>query len=219
MEPLKKIAESYAKAEPNVKLVFNFAASGTLQTQIEQGLDADVFFSASKKNMDALEAKGLLLENTKVNLLENKVVLIVPASSTKGISSFNDCMTPKVSLIAIGDPAITPLGQYAEEIFTYLNGWDSVRKKASLGYDIKQVISWVESGTADCGIVFSTEALLTKKVKIVAEAPSGSVSPVVFSVSAIKASRKKDAASAFIKFLQSEDASKIFTSYGFSLVK
>lgn len=215
-DAMNKIAESYKKTTPNVKLTFNFGASGTLQTQIEQGAAADLFVSAATKQMDALSAKGLIANETKVNLLVNKVVLIVPASSNKGITSFNDCLTSKVTLIALGDPASVPAGQYAKEIFTYLKGWDVVSKKANLGTDVKQVLSWVESGNADCGIVYATDAALSSKVKIAAEAPAGSATPVIYPAAVIKSSTKKDAAGAFLKYLQTEEAVKIFSGYGFT---
>jgi molybdate transport system substrate-binding protein len=218
-DAMNKIAQSYKKTAPNVKLTFNFGASGTLQTQIEQGAATDVFISAATKQMEALVTKGLVATETKMNLLVNKVVLIVPAASNKGISDFKDCLTSKVAVIAIGDPASVPVGQYAKEIFTHLNGWDAVSKKANLGTDVKQVLSWVESGNADCGVVYATDAALSSKVKTVAEAPSGSTTPVIYPAAVLKASTKKDTASAFLKYLQSEEAGKIFSSYGFSLSK
>lgn len=218
-DALNKIAESYKKTAQNTKLTFSFGASGTLQIQIEQGASADLFLSAAKKQMDALSAKGLIAEDTKVNLLVNKVVLIVPASSAKGISSFEDCISSKVSVIALGDPASVPVGQYAKEIFTNLKGWDAVSKKANLGTDVKQVLSWVESGNADCGVVYATDAALSNKVKIIAEAPSGSTTPVIYPAAVLKNSTKADAAKAFLKYLQTEEAGKIFSSYGFTLSK
>jgi len=218
-DAMNKIADSYKKASPNVKLIFNFGASGTLQTQIEQGANSDLFISAATKQMDALSTKGLIVPESKINLLVNKVVLIVPTNSAKGISDFKDCMTSKVSVIAIGDPASVPAGQYAKEIFTSLGGWDAVSKKANLGTDVKQVLSWVESGNADCGVVYATDAAISSKVKIVAEAPAGSTTPVIYPAAVLKSSTKKDAASAFLKYLQSDEAGKIFTSYGFSLSK
>ena len=218
-ESLTAIAEKYKQIAPNVKLTFNFAASGTLQTQIEQGATADLFISAAKKQMDTLESKSLIVSESKINLLVNKVVLIVPASSTKGIASFNDCLTDKVKMIAIGDPTSVPAGQYAKEVFTYLKGWDAISAKANLGTDVKQVLSWVASGDADCGIVYGTDAGTNNKVKVVAEAPAGSHSPIVYPAAILKSSAKTDAAKAFLKYLQSEDSGKIFTDFGFSISK
>lgn len=127
-----ELAEEYKNIAPNVTLTFTFDSSGTLQTQIEEGAPADVFVSAALKQMNALDEGGLVVSDTIKNLLENKVVLIVPEDSTADIKSFEDVATDKVSMVAIGEASV-PVGQYTEEIYTNMNLWDKVKAKPTLG--------------------------------------------------------------------------------------
>jgi molybdate transport system substrate-binding protein len=216
-EALTEIAELYKKTAPNVKIHFNFDSSGTLQTQIENGADADVFLSAGQRQMNALSGK-FINDETRRNLLVNKVVLIVPENSAKGISSFQDVMSAKVSLVALGNSSV-PVGQYSEEIFKFLNGWDIVSKKASLGSNVKEVLSQVESASVDCGVVYATDAATAKNVKIVANAPEGSHQPVVYPVAVVKGSQNPDAARDFLNFLSLPEATAVFAKIGFEVVK
>lgn len=218
-EALTDIAKEYKKVASNVTITYNFAASGDLQTQIEQGAPADIFVSASPKQLDALEKEDLIISDTRKNILKNKIVLIVPKDSTKDIKSFEDCATDKVSIIAIGNPESVPVGQYSEETFTYLNIWDKVSKKANFGASVKEVLAWVESGNVDCGVVYSTDAKISGKVKSVCEAPSGSHMDIIYPAAVVKSSKNVDAAKAFIDYLFSDEAVKVFDEYGFSVLK
>ncbi|MEL4106912.1 molybdate ABC transporter substrate-binding protein [Oscillospiraceae bacterium WX1] len=214
--PLNEIKALYEAANPGVTLTINTGASGTLQTQIEQGAPCDVFISASSKQTDALNKEDLLTADSLVNLLSNEIVLIVPASSASTVTSFDDCATDAVKTIAVGNPESVPAGQYAQETFTALGIWDAILAKANLGTDVKQVLSWVESGNVDCGVVYKTDAATDANVKIVAEAPAGSHKPVVYPAVIVKASANQTAAAAFLAYLQSADAMKVFEKYGFS---
>jgi molybdate transport system substrate-binding protein len=200
----------------NVTLTFNFGSSGTLQTQIEEGAPADVFLSAAQKQMDALAEKDLIIADTRRNLLVNKVVLIVPANSDKGITSFEDVATDKVTVAAIGGENV-PVGDYAREVFTTLGTLDTVLAKASLGSDVRQVLSWVESGDADCGIVYATDAATTGGVTIVAEAPEGSHKAIVYPGAVIADSANADTAQAFLDYLSSPAAAAKFEAAGFTI--
>jgi molybdate transport system substrate-binding protein len=216
-EALTEIETLYKKTAPNVKIHFNFDSSGTLQTQIENGADADLFLSAGQRQMNALSG-NFIDDATRKNLLVNQVVLIVPENSTKGISSFQDVMTAKVSLVALGNASV-PVGQYSEEIFTFLKGWDVVSKKASLGSNVKEVLSQVESTSVDCGVVYSTDAATAKNIKVVASAPEGSHQPVVYPAAVIKSSKNPSAAQDFLNFLSSPSAVAVFEKIGFEVVK
>lgn len=218
-ESLTKLAELYAKTAPEVTLTFNFAASGALQTQIEEGAPADVFISAAEKQMTALADKGLILDGTNKKLLLNKVVLVVPTASTLGLTSFEDCLTDKVKLIAVGDPASVPVGQYTKEIFTSLNGWDTIQAKANLATNVKEVLAWTETGNVDCGIVYSTDAAASSGVKIVAEAPEGTHKPVIYPAAVVKATAHEAEARAFWEYLSSDEAKKVFLDHGFAISK
>ena len=124
--PLTEIADNYMAEHPGVTVKLDFASSGKLQTQIENGAPSDIFFSAATKQMDALESQDLIADGSRVDLLRNEIVLIVPTDSTLDLTSFEDAVTDKVTSIAVGDPASVPAGQYAEQTFTFLNLWDAV---------------------------------------------------------------------------------------------
>lgn len=215
----KDIAVQYKKVAPNVTLTFTYGSSGALQTQIEQGAPVDIFMSAAKKQMDALDQKKLIDTNTRKNLLENKVVLITPKDSTLGLKSFNDLATAKVKKIAVGDPKSVPAGQYANQVFTSLKIADKVRPKLNLGTDVRQVLTWVESGNVDCGVVYSTDAKTSSKVVVVCDAPAGSCDKVVYPVAVLKKSKQSATAEDFVKFMQGPEVATLFQNYGFTVVK
>lgn len=212
-----EIAESYSKLVPNVKITYTFGASGALQTQIEEGAPSDIFMSAGKKQMTALADKGLVAEGTNKDLLVNKVVLITPKDSQKDIKSFEDIASDKVSRIALGDPASVPVGQYSEEVFTTLGILDKVKAKANYGSDVRQVLTWVEGGEVDCGVVYSTDAMTSDKISVVCEAPQGSHKSIVYPVAVLKNSKLQDEAKAFIDYLSTPECKVLFEKYGFAV--
>ncbi len=211
---LKEIGEVYEK-NTGTKINFNFGSSGSLQAQIEEGAPVDLFISAAQKQMKALEDEGLIISETKKNLLSNEIVLIAPKESQKVISGFEDCASEKVEKIAYGDPKTTPIGQYAEEVFKNLNILDKVSSKTVYGSDVRQVLSWVETGEVDCGLVFKTDALTTDKVKIICSAPEGYHEEISYPAAVIKSSKNPDAAKDFLAYLSGDEAKKIFEKYGF----
>lgn len=207
----------YKEKHPDINVQATYDSSGKLQTQIEEGAAVDVFISAAMKQMNALNEKGLILEDSIVNLLENKIVLILPAGSNLSISEFKDVL--QAEQIGLGDPDSVPAGQYAKEALVNLNLWDQVAEKASLGTNVTEVLNWVAEGSADAGFVYSTDAASNAKVIVAAEAPEGSVSKVIYPVGIVKATEHEEAAKTFIEFLQSEEAIKVFESYGFTAFK
>lgn len=216
-DALDEMKQRYEAENPGVSIALNYGASGTLQLQIEQGAPVDVFLSAASKQMDSLEAKGLLLEGTRRNLLGNEVVLIVPKGSTLNISSFQDLIGSNVKRVALGEPTTVPAGQYAKEVLTNLGIYDAVRSKAVLAKDVRQVLTYVETENVDAGIVYSTDALSSSKVKVVAQAPANSHAPVVYPIAVVKSSQNPGAARKFADFLSSPAAASVFQKYGFSL--
>ena len=216
----KAMAEKFEKENPDIKLSFTFDSSGKLQTQIEEGADADVFFSAAMKQMNALEDEGLVDADSVVELLENKIALIVPKDSTLGITGFEDIT--KAEKIALGDPESVPVGQYSKEAFENLGMWDDVEAKTSFGTNVTEVLSWVAAGSADAGIVYLTDATTSDQfdqVKVIGYAPEGSVSKVIYPVGVVSASTKKDAAQKFVDYLGTDDALSFFAEYGFTANK
>lgn len=212
-----ELAELYKKVAPNVTLTFSYGASGALQTQIEEGAPADLFLSAASKQMNALDEEGLLLSDTRVDLLLNKIVLIVPANSTLGLTSFEEVGEDTVKTIALGEPDGVPVGQYAEQVFTNLGILDVVKAKANYGSDVKQVLTWVESGESDCGVVYATDAQISSKVTIVCEAPEGSHEDIIYPAAVIGTSASPEAAKAFLDYLSTEEAASVFKEYGFCM--
>ena len=213
----EKLIPMFEEKYPGVKVTPTYASSGDLQTQIENGLEADVFMSASNKQMNALIDEDLVDNNTNLQFLENKVVLIVPADSNSNISSFEDLKNVEGN-IAIGDPESVPAGQYAQEVLNNTGIWDDVESKLSLGTDVTAVLNQVAQGSADCGIVYSTDAKSTDDVKVVCEAGENELdTPVIYPVAALKNSNDTDATNAFMEFLQSQEAKDIFVEYGFAI--
>ena len=213
----EKLIPMFEQKYPGVKVTPTYASSGDLQTQIENGLETDVFMSAANKQMDALVEKGIIDNDTNLQFLENKVVLIVPADSNSNISSFDDLKDVDGN-IAIGDPESVPAGQYAQEVLNNTDIWDDVESKLSLGTDVTAVLNQVAQGSADCGIVYATDAKSTDEVKVVCEAPEDALdTPVIYPVAAIKDTNDTDATKAFMDFLQTKEAKDIFVDYGFTI--
>lgn len=216
-DAMNELATEYAKEHPQTKVVFNFGSSGALQQAIENGGSADLFFSAAQKQMDALEKAGLLADGTRKNLLENEVVLIVPKDGGKAITSFDALATPAASRIALGEPKGVPVGQYTEEILTKLGILDQVKAKAVYGSDVRQVLSWTETGDADCGVVYATDAAVSDKVKVAAVAPADTHKPIVYPAAVLKDAPHMEAAKEFLTFIQSDAAKEVFKKYGFTV--
>ena len=212
-----KLIPMFEEKYPGVKVTPTYASSGDLQTQIENGLETDVFMSAANKQMDALIEEGIIDNATNLQFLENKVVLIVPADSDVNISSFDD-LKDIDGTIAIGDPESVPAGQYAKEVLNNTGIWDDVESKLSLGTDVTAVLNQVAQGSAECGIVYATDANSTSDVKVICEAPEDALdTPVIYPVASLKNSTDDAATSAFMDFLQTKEAKDIFVDYGFTL--
>ena len=212
----EELIPMFEEANPGVTVSGTYDSSGKLQTQIEEGLEADVFMSAATKQMDALNEEGLIASDTIVNLLENKIVLIVPSSSELGLTAFEDIA--KAETIALGDPASVPAGQYAEEALTNLGIWDSIQDKVSFGTNVTEVLNQVAASSADAGIVYAADAAsMADQVTVIAEAPEGSLAePVIYPVAVVANSAHPDEANAFVEFLKTGEAMAVFEAYGFS---
>lgn len=216
---MQDIAKEYEQQHPDVKVEFNFGSSGALQQAIENGGKSDLFVSAAQKQMNALEKGGLLADGTRRDLLINDVVLIVPKDSKKDITSFDDLNTDKVQKLALGEPKGVPVGQYSEQIFTHMNNLDAMKAKAVYGTDVRQVLSWIEQGEADAGLVYATDAAITDGVKVVAKAPADSHKPIIYPVSVLKDSKQIDLAKDFEQFLLNDTSKALFEKYGFTMAK
>ena len=213
-DALDEISHLYSSEHPSAEVHFNLGGSGTLQRQIEQGAPVDIFISASPKEMDSLQSQGLLLPDTRKNLARNSVVLIVPAGSTN-ISGFQDLTKAVVKTVAVGEPQTVPAGKYAQEVLTHFGIYDQLKPKLVLAKDVRQVLTYVETENADAGIVYATDAKISKKVTVVATAPENSHSPVVYPAALIKRSKNPAGAKMLLEFLGGEKARAVFQKYGF----
>lgn len=212
---MKEIIARFEEQNPNITVEGTYDSSGKLQTQIEEGMEADIFLSAATKQMNALKEENLVDSDSIVELLENKVVLVVPTGSNTNVTSFEDVQNAET--IALGDPESVPAGQYAKEIFESLGIYEDVAKKASFGTNVTEILNWVAEGSADAGVVYATDAASTDKVSVIAEAPEGILAQkVIYPLGLVSASENKDAAKLFIEFLQSEEATSILEGYGFT---
>lgn len=216
LEALDPIFEA---ANPGLKVNYTFAASGPLQQQIEQGAPVDLFISAAPRQMDALQKKNLILTNTRRNLLTNGLVLVVPHHSTLGLTGFRQLTNANVKRISVGEPRSVPAGQYAEEVFTKLGLLDQLRPKFVFGNSVRSVLGSVESGNADAGVVYTTDAKISNQVTQVATAPNNLHAPIVYPLAVISASRKQSGAHTYAQFLASRQAQTVFKRYGFGIAQ
>ncbi len=213
---LEEIKPLYQQTQPNVNIRYNFGASGALQQQIEQGAPVDVFISAAKRQVDALEQKNLLVPGSRTVIAKNRLVLVVPGN-VSGISSFYNLKDAKIKKIAIGEPRSVPAGQYAQQVLQKLKIWDQIQSKLVFANNVRQVLASVESGNAEAGLVYSTDAKISNKVKIVVAADEKYHSPIIYPLAILKRSKNIDAANNFSQFLASDKAKAVFKKYGFIL--
>lgn len=216
-DAMNEAIAAYREIAPAVTVTPSYGSSGSLQRQIEQGAPADIFVSAAPRQMDELEAGGLVVNGTRRSLLENKIVLVVPTGQ-EGINSFDDAATDKIRQIALGEPGSVPVGQYAEEVFSALGILDAVKAKAVYAKDVRQALAYVEQGEVDAGVVYATDAAISQKITIAALAPAGSHAPVLYPAALVNTGQQPKAAAAFLEWLGSPQAGAIFVKYGFSLV-
>ena len=231
-ETLNRIAEDYKTVEPNVSLTFNFASSGDLLSQIKEGADCDVFISAAPKQMNALDGSlkddadknpdGLdeLLEGTRIDLLENKVVLAVPEGNPKNIDSFDklaDRLGAGEVFLAIGNSDV-PVGQYTRKIFAHYGLDEQSLADAGVltyGSNVKEVTTQVIEGAVDCGIIYATDAY-SAGLESVDEATADMCGQVIYPAAVLRNSAHPDEAKTFLDYLTGEDAGRVFESVGFT---
>lgn len=213
-DSLDEIGGLYEKAHPGAKISFNYGGSGTLQRQIEQGAPVDIFFAAAEKQMDGLQAKGLVDGGTRRDIVRNQLVLIAPASNTT-IHNFQDLTNSDVKVLALGEPSTVPAGMYARQTLEHLGVLAVVEKKAVLAKDVRAVLTYVETGNADAGIVYQTDAQGSQKVRIVVIAPADSHDPIIYPAAILKGAKNASGAASFLAYLSSGDARGVFLKHGF----
>lgn len=218
-DALNDIKKAYEAAHANVTLSFNFGASGALQQQIEQGAPADLFLSAAAKNMKALVDKGLIDAGQESNLLNNELVVVVPPDGKASIAGVSDLASADVKTVVIGIPESVPAGNYAKEALTNAKLWDSLQAKTVQGKDVRQVLQYVETGNADAGFVYKTDALTSDKVKVAFAVDPATYTPIEYPIGIVKATKHAKEAADFYQYLQSQEALDVFVQHGFSVPK
>lgn len=218
-DALKEIQTGYEKKNSSVKLNLNFGASGSLQQQIEQGAPADLFISAAAKNVKALVEQQLIDPEQQTVLLTNELVLVVPTSAEGADKAGNleDLARPEIKHIAIGEPQSVPAGGYAKEALAHAKLWDTLQPKFVLSKDVRQVLTYVESGNAEAGFAYKTDALTSQKVTIVTVIDPQSYQPVEYPAGIVKTTKHVKEAQDFYHYLQSKEAADVFVKYGFSV--
>ena len=231
-ETLNQLKTEYEKQHPDVEITFNYDSSGTLKKQIQNGAECDLFISAAQKQMNQLDVSkdekanpdklDFIDSATRINLLENKVVLVTPEGNPKQIQNFND-MAAKLkdgSVRLVMGNSDVPVGQYTEKILKFYNLDEKAIASAgniTYGSNVKEVTTQVLEGSADCGVVYATDAF-SAKLKPVDQATKEMCGQVIYPAAVLKNSKQQDAAKDFLKFLQSDEAMKVFESVGFSRV-
>jgi molybdate ABC transporter, periplasmic molybdate-binding protein len=230
-ETLTEIAELYKTAAPKVTITYNFDSSGKLLTQIKEGADCDLFISAAPTQMNAMDGSlignteknpdglDLIVTDSRVNLLENKVTLTVPEGNPKGIKSFDqlaELLKDGEVLLAMGNSDV-PVGQYTQKIFAYYELDEATLAdagKLTYGNNVKEVTSQVSEAAADCGIIYATDAF-SAGLTVVDSATAEMCGQVIYPAAVLKGD-KEDAARAFLAYLQTDAAMTVFESVGFS---
>lgn len=231
-ETLTQIAEMYKEVAPNVNITYNFDSSGKLLTQISEGADCDLFISAAPKQMNAMDGSliddkdknpdglDLIVTDSRIDLLENKVTLAVPEGNPKGIESFDQL----AELLASGDVFLAmgnsdvPVGQYTQKIFTYYGLNEETLASSGVltyGSNVKEVTTQVSEGTVDCGVIYATDAF-SAGLTVVDEATAEMCGQVIYPAAVMKNSANPDAAKAFLDFLSTDEAMACFEAVGFS---
>jgi molybdate transport system substrate-binding protein len=204
--------------ESGVKVYYNFAASTTLQRQLEKGASADVFISASPRQVVALEANGLLEAESRQNLLTNRLVLVSDDTAGISVETPANLAAPEISRIAIGHPSIVPAGAYAKEALTHFGLWETLHPKLIFGADVRATLAYVTSGNVDIAIVYKTDTTLSHHIKVLYQMPAEAYTPIIYPAVVMKDSPRKQLARRFITYLQSADKCEIFEKYGFTVL-
>lgn len=212
---LTEIEAIYESDHPDQDIQLNFGGSGALQAQIEEGAPADVFISAGTKQADELEKKGFIKEGSRKSFLRNTLVVITSSENDNTLESMEDLAGDDFPKIGHSDPALAPVGQYASEAIKYYSLTREIAPKTVLSPDVKTTLAWVESGEADAGFVYMTDAMSSDKVKVAFEVDSEAHSKIEYPAVIIRDSLNPEGAVSLMEFISQDEALDIFRSHGF----
>lgn len=213
---LQEIAPAYEKQSGD-GLIFNFGASSMLARQIQEDAPTDVFISADELKMDQLSQRGLIVKKSRRSILSNLLVIIVPSDSRLKITAPTDLADPGIRNIALAEPQTVPAGIYAKQYLRKLGIWDKVTYKVIPTDNVRAALAAVESGNAETGIVYKTDALISRVVRIVYEVPKDEGPDISYPAAVVADSKEKAAAQRFLDYLQTPPAQELFKKYGFIL--
>ncbi|HSY17475.1 MAG TPA: molybdate ABC transporter substrate-binding protein [Candidatus Acidoferrales bacterium] len=216
-DSLKQIATTYEKQSGD-KISFNFGASSTLARQIEEGAPADIFFSADEAKMDGLEKKNLIAKTTRKSRLGNVLVVVVPAGSKLEIKSAGDLTNAAVEKIALADTKAVPAGVYAKAWLEQRQVWAGIESKVVPTENVRGALAAVESENVEAGVVYKTDASISKKIKVAYEVPAADAPKISYPMALVKESKQPASAKKFLDYLASEDAGQVFQRFGFILL-
>ncbi len=214
-DALDEIKEQYARMAAG-QVQTSYAGSSTLARQIAQGADADLFLSADTEWSDYLARKDLVVR--RQNLLGNRLAIIVPAGSGASVTRPEDLLAADVEHLALGEPDSVPAGRYAKQALTRLGLWDRLQAKVVPAEDVRHALAYVESGAAEAGIVYATDAAVSKKVRVAAELPENLTEPIRYPLALLKHGEHNAAAESFYRYLFSAEATEIFRKHGFTVL-
>lgn len=215
---LKQIGKIYQTKTKN-RTAFNFGASNDLARQIDEGSPADIFFSADLVQMDNLDKKGRIDPATRRNLLSNQLVVVLPIDSKLAIRSPKDLLQAEVKRIALAEPSTVPVGVYSKKYLESEGLWDGIKNKIVPVLNVRATLASVESGNVEAGLVYKTDAAISKKVRIAYEVPIEKGPKITYPVAVIKDSKKKNAARDFLNFLSSPASKSLFEKHGFVVLR
>lgn len=214
-DALQKPTKSF-EAKENARIIYNFASSGDLQVQIERGAPADVFISAGEKQMDALEHKKLIDVDSRINMLSNRLVIIVPGTSALRIEKIEDIANARgIKRIAVGNPDMMPAGKYAKEALESAYVWSAIQPKIIPAKDVRQILNYVETGNVDTGLLYLSDAKTAKNAIVALIIPESYHSKIMYPAAVLSTAEQPEIARRFIKYLKGKESANIFKEYGF----
>lgn len=211
-EPMEKIKDLYEK-ENDVNITLNLGASGTLQKQIEEGANCDIFISASPKQINELEKKDIIKKDSKIDLLQNKLVIVSNKESNKKFDPNNNELK-----FSIGTPKVVPAGDYAKESLEKMGIYEKLKDKIVYAKDVRQVLSYVETNNVDFGIVYKSDVLSSDKCKIYEEVNDNMHKPIVYPAAIVANKKNEPQSEKFLKYLNITESKEIFEKHGFECV-
>lgn len=213
---LTEIATEFEKANKDIQITFTFGSSGKLAQQIKSGAPVDVFISASSSDMDTLEEEHKIESDTRSDITSNTLVVIRQKNGDHSLLNEENPFTSEINHFAIGNPDTVPAGVYAKEALTKLGEWETLEPKFVFGKDVRQVLTFVETGNAEMGIVFTSDAQSSEKVEVISKIDPTLHSSAVYPGAIVIATKQPKAARAFLDYMKTPEVQKILVDYGFT---